>query len=408
MKVPFDIKRIFLVAVLCAVQVIPVSGQKKAELAPAPIMGWNSWNWFRKDSINETIVREVIDAMERTGLRDLGYNYVVVDGGWRDVKLGEKGELLSHPEKFPSGMKALADYAHSKGFKFGVHTVPGYYDCGCDPVGGWGHEALQVAQFVDWGLDYIKLDRCRFTLDNGPDKGWSEENVHSAYLKWSKLLHDCGRDITFTICAYKFRDWYPDWCNFARTTGDIGLRLNGGAFFERADRGRKGLNSVMEIAEINNKWADRAGNGYWNDPDALALGEQGMTEEEQRAHFALWCIMSAPLILGNDPRNMQPYEWDIISNRDAISVNQDATEQGRRIWKEGDCEVWKKNLSGGKCALLLLNRAKAPASITIDLKEITGHKSARLTDIYTHKKIGRKSSYTVQFTKRDCQFIIVK
>ena len=404
-------KRIFALAIIC-LAIIPMSAQKKAELTPSPIMGWNSWNWFKKDSIDEVVVREVIDAMEKNGLRDLGYNYIVVDGGWRDVKLGENGELRAHPVKFPSGIKPLADYAHSKGFKFGLHTTPGHYDCGCDEVGGWGREALHISQFVSWGLDYLKVDRCRFTspdIDNGPTKGWTEEKIVEAYHKWSKLLHDCGRDITLTICAYRFRNWYPEWCNLARTTGDIGLRLGGGAFFERSDTKKKGYNSVMEIAETNNKWADRAGNGYWNDPDALALGEQGMTEEEQRAHFALWCIMSSPLILGNDPRNMKPYEVDIITNKEAIAVNQDPSEQGRRVWKEGEQEIWKKNLSDGSCALLLLNRSKEAASINVDLSSITGRKSGRVTNIYTHEDYGRiKKELTAEFNTRSCQFLIVR
>jgi len=128
-----------------------------ATLAPTPPMGWNSWNWFGKQAINEQIVRGVIDAMATNGLRDAGYDYVVVDGGWRANHLGTNGELLTDPVKFPHGMKSLADYAHAKGFKFGVHTVPGTLDCGGDPVGGYGHEAVQVRQFVNWGLDFIKL-----------------------------------------------------------------------------------------------------------------------------------------------------------------------------------------------------------------------------------------------------------
>src|SRR5512133_2736804 len=114
------------------------AGQKRPELAPSPPMGWNSWNWFGKKEINEQVVKQVIDAMASTGLKDAGYNYVIVDGGWRDVKLDPSGRLVSHPEKFPHGMKALADYAHSKGLKFGVHVVPGTHDCGGDAVGGFG------------------------------------------------------------------------------------------------------------------------------------------------------------------------------------------------------------------------------------------------------------------------------
>jgi alpha-galactosidase len=138
-------------------------GQKDPDLAPTPPMGWNSWNYFGKHDINEKIVYEVIDAMVEHGLRDAGYNYVVIDGGWRDVKLSPEGKLLPHPEKFPNGIKPLADYAHERGLKFGLHTVPGTHDCGGDEVGGYNREELHIQQFVEWGLDFVKVDLCRHT-----------------------------------------------------------------------------------------------------------------------------------------------------------------------------------------------------------------------------------------------------
>ena len=155
----FKMRIIF--SLLLALVLTGAQAQVRKELAKTPPMGWNSWNWFGKEAINEKLIREVIDAMAANGLKDAGYKYVVIDGGWRDTKLGPKGELLVHPERFPGGMKALADYAHSKGLKFGLHTTPGSHDCGQDKVGGWGHEEVHVKQMADWGVDFIKLDKCR-------------------------------------------------------------------------------------------------------------------------------------------------------------------------------------------------------------------------------------------------------
>ena len=152
-------------------------------------MGWNSWNWFGKNNINEKVVREVIDAIVNEGLQDAGYNYVVVDGGWRDTKLGANGELLANPVKFPHGMKVLADYAHSKGLKFGLHTLPGTDDCTGDRVGGYGHEEVQLHEFIDWGIDFIKLDLCRF------ESGWNEKLIKDVYTKWSNLIKQSGASI---------------------------------------------------------------------------------------------------------------------------------------------------------------------------------------------------------------------
>ena len=340
--------------------------QQKKELAPTPPMGWNSWDWFGKSEINEDNMKQCMDAIVHEGLLDAGYEYFVIDGGWRDHKLGPHGELLSDPVKFPHGMKALADYAHSRGLKFGLHTVPGTNDCGGDSVGGFGHEEIQVKQFVDWGLDFIKLDKCKFK------NGWDEKTLQETYQKWHDLLSACGRKIVLSISAYTWRDWYPQTGQMARTTGDIKARVSHGAVFDD----KKG--SVMKIADINNQSASHAGNGYWNDPDMLPLGNQGLTIDEQKISFALWCIMSSPLMLGNDPRNMSPEEKAILTNKMAISIDQDPTEQGRRIKTEGTTEIWAKNLAAGKKAVLLLNWDKEKSQdITVNLQDLGFSKKSR-------------------------------
>lgn len=377
--------------------------QVSSPLGQSPAMGWNSWNYFGKKEINEKIVLEVMDAMGREGLQKAGYEYVVVDGGWRDTVLGPNGELLVNKEKFPRGMKFLADYAHAKGLKFGLHTTPGSHDCGLDKVGGWGQEAVHVKQLVDWGVDFIKLDRCRFSLDENPRYprrdprwmgGWDKEgkNIQKAYATWSRLIKESGRPILLSASAYRFYDWYPTLTNMGRTTGDIKSIQTGGATFDKEN-----VNSVMTLAVKNNHYYKEARPGYWNDPDMLVTGNQGLTVEEQKAHFALWCIMTAPLFLGNDPRNMSQEEKAIITNREAIAVNQDPTEQGRLIKTEGKTEVWAKKLRNGNYAVLLLNRdAVANKEVTLDWSDLdlTGKKKVR--DIYEQIDLG---TYSGSFSK---------
>jgi alpha-galactosidase len=253
-----------------------VYDQNRKSLAPTPPMGWNSWNWFGKKEINEKNMKECIDAVVAEGLLDAGYNYFVIDGGWRDTKLGSNGELLSNPEKFPHAMKAIADYAHSKGLKFGLHTVPGTHDCGGDPVGGFGHEEVQIKQFVDWGLDFIKLDNSIYA------DGWNENLLKETYMKWCKLLDSCGRDTVLSISTYQWRDWHPEVGEMARTNGDIRAKVSKRAVFDSLRL------SVMKISDDNNIQAVHAGKGFWNDLDMLATGEQGLTVKEQKTHFALW------------------------------------------------------------------------------------------------------------------------
>lgn len=380
-----------------------LSTAKNNGVALTPPMGWNSWNWFGKKDINETVVREVIDAMAANGLRDAGYNYIVVDGGWRDIKLGPNGEQLVTAKRFPHGIKVLIDYAHSKGFKFGVHTVPGTNDCGGDPVGGYGHEEVQVQQLIDWGIDYIKLDKCQFS------SGWNETLLKDTYAKWSSLIKKSGRPIVLEISAYTFRDWNPVLGNLSRTTPDISAKVQGNAFFDSIPK-IKNFWSVMHVAEENNKFAAYAKPGYWNHAEMLVTGNQGLTPEEQKMHFALWNIMSAPLFLGDDPRHLAQYEKDIILNKDAIAIDQDPTEQGTQIMRDDSTEVWAKRLQNGKAAVLFMNRSHNTAkTISLDLAKIGIPQKAKIKDVYARKKIGKAKETIVKMLQpRTCLYMLLE
>lgn len=387
-----------VVVILFLVLVFEASAQPARKLAPTPPMGWNSWDWFGKKEINEVNMKECIDAMVAEGLLEAGYNYFVIDGGWRDTKLGPNGELLAHPTKFPHGMKALADYAHSKGLKFGLHTVPGTHDCGGDPIGGFGHEEVQIKQFVDWGLDFIKLDKCKYA------DGWNEALLKDTYMKWRKLLDGCGRDIILSISAYTWRDWSPEAGEMARSTGDIKARVSKGAMFDDHKL------SVMGIADDNDKLAAYAGKGFWNDPDMLATGEQGLTTDEQKSHFALWCIMSSPLILGNDPRVMTKAEKEILLNRECIAINQDPTEQGKKVNSTDQVEIWVKQLKGGSKAVLVLNRNKeARNNFAVDLNPFGIKGKSKIKEVYSQQMV-KNSNGIVKFdlAPHACQFLLIK
>jgi alpha-galactosidase len=383
-------KKILFIALLLCTQ--PALAQHTPELAPSPPMGWNSWNWFGKKAVNAKIVREVIDSMAAKGLKKAGYKYVVVDGGWRAPKLGPRGKLKANG-KFPKGMKALADYAHSKGFKFGLHTVPGTADCGGDPVGGFGHEKIQVHEFVQWGIDFIKLDQCRYK------PGWTKKLVKKTYLKWDRLLENSGRNILLSIHVPIF-DSMPSWIpkNFpmARLAHDIRAKIHGGAIFEQHPRSIP--LSVMGMAGLNNRYAPYAGDDYWNFPDMLVVGNPGLTLAEQKVHFALWCIMTSPLILGNDPRHMSPQVKAIITNKDAIAIDQDPTEQGTLIKTRGDKQIWTKQLKDGRQAVLMINLDKKKAqNITLQFIRLGITGKAQLKDIYAKKDIG---IFTDSFTRK--------
>lgn len=391
-------KRNYILALLIVFSGLFACAQKNSNLAHTPPMGWNSWNWHGKKNNTEQLIKETIDAICENGLKKAGYEYVVIDGGWRTKSLGENGELLVDVKKFPNGIKYLADYAHSKGLKLGLHTVPGSHDCGGDKVGGFDHEETHVQQFVDWGVDFIKLDKCKL------ESGWNEELLEETYKKWRRLLDESGRDIILSISTYKVRDWHPEAGQMARTTYDISSIKFRGANFNKTKQG------VYPIALQNNKAWRYARPGFWNDADMLVTGGQGLTYEEEKTHFALWCVMSAPLIMGNDPRVSTDKELRILTNKKAISVNQNNLEQGKKILTTDDADVWLKKLGQKNYAVLLINTNDSVSNkITVSLDEIGFSGKLKTTDIYENKNLGKFSkNLSFELKPHACKFLLVK
>ncbi|HYC99373.1 glycoside hydrolase family 27 protein [Brevundimonas sp.] len=340
-------------------------------LAMTPPMGWNSWNKFGCD-VNERVVRHVADAMVNSGMRDAGYVYVVIDDCWQGPRDAD-GFITVDPVRFPSGMKALADYVHSKGLKFGLYSDAGRMTCAGRP-GSQGHEYQDAITYARWGVDYLKYDWCYSGV----------RNAEEAYALMADALRSTGRPIVFSMCEWgNNRPWL--WAskigNLWRTTGDI------------ADiwEGKKGNNwGVLNLADMNEPLWPYAGPGHWNDPDMLEVGNGGMTNIEYRSHFSLWAMMAAPLIAGNDIATMDETTRDILMNTEVIAVNQDAAGvQGRRVRDEGDLEVWVKALAGGARAVLLFNRGPEAANIEVTWDELGYPPSLRanVRDLWAHRDL---------------------
>jgi alpha-galactosidase len=347
-------------------------------LALTPPMGWNSWNKFACD-ITEDTVRKTADAMVSSGMRDAGYQYVVIDDCWHG-KRDANGFIQADPQKFPSGIKALADYIHSKGLKFGIYSDAGRMTCGKRP-GSQGHEYQDAIQYARWGVDYLKYDWC-FTGDR---------NAKEAYALMADALRSTGRDIVFSLCEWgtaKPWEWAKNIGNLWRTTGDI---WDG---FDKKNPAHDWALPVMTIVDLNEPLWPHAGPGHWNDPDMLEVGNGGMTTAEYRSHFSLWAMMAAPLMAGNDVANMDEATRSILLNKEVIAIDQDkAGIQGRRVAKDGDREIWVKPLADGGKALLLFNRGTQ----TLRLRATSAHvgiaanAGAKVRDLWAHKDIGRWS-----------------
>ncbi|MGH9529675.1 MAG: alpha-galactosidase [Terriglobales bacterium] len=369
---------LILASILCA---FAFNGRLAAQeniLAATPPMGWNSWNKFGCN-VSEDLMRQIADAMVSSGMRDAGFQYVIIDDCWQ-VSRDKDGNIIADSKKFPSGIKALADYIHGKGLKFGIYSDAGTKTCQGRP-GSRGYEFQDARQYAAWGVDYLKYDWCSTATQDAP----------STYALMRAALDASGRQIVFSLCEWgKDKPWL--WGkgigNLWRTTGDIKDQWDGKIKWANGDCCAYGMLAILDQQDGLESYA---GPGHWNDPDMLEVGNGGMTNVEYRTHFSLWAILAAPLIAGNDLRDMTPEVHDILTNKDVTSIDQDRVgREGRRVHKDGDLEIWARQLAYGDRAAVLLNRGATQQQITLDWGDLgyPSHLSASVRDLWQHKDLG--------------------
>jgi alpha-galactosidase len=348
-------------------------------LAATPPMGWNSWNKFGCH-VSEDLVRQIADAMVSSGMKDAGFRYVVIDDCWQTSR-DKDGNISADPEKFPSGIKALSDYIHDKGLKFGIYSDAGTKTCAGRPA-SHGYEFQDARQYAAWGVDYLKYDWCNTTTQDAP----------ATYALMRAALDASGRPIVFSLCEWGQHKpwlWGKGIGNLWRTTGDIKDQWDGKIKWPSGDCCAYGMVAILDQQEGLESYA---GPGHWNDPDMLEVGNGGMTTTEYRSHFSLWSILAAPLIAGNDLRDMTPEIHDILTNKEVISIDQDPLgREGRRVHKDGDLEIWAKELAGGNRAAILFNRSATERQITLSWEDLDypSHLSATVRDLWQHKDLGK-------------------
>ncbi|WP_430812900.1 MULTISPECIES: glycoside hydrolase family 27 protein [unclassified Carboxylicivirga] len=322
-----------------------------------PIMGWASWNNYRVN-ISETIIKAQADAMASNGMKDAGYTYINIDDGFFGGR-DEKGNLLVHPTRFPNGMKGLAKYIQRQGLKAGIYSDAGINTCASywdkDTIGVgmglYGHEYADLTLMLkDWGYDFIKIDWC------GGD--WLGLDEEIRYTELSRMIRSIRPDVVFNVCRWQFPGkWVVPIADSWRISPDIGNTFA----------------SVMSIVDQNADLWPYAGPGHVNDMDMLQVG-RGMSYEEDKTHFTMWCMMASPLIAGNDLTTISEETLSILTNADLIAINQDPlVYQARRVKDEGDIEIWAKPLvstMSGQVAVTLLNRSSESATIKLDLASI--------------------------------------
>jgi alpha-galactosidase len=359
--------------------------QKFTDLAKTPPMGWNSWNKFGCN-VSEEMIREMADAMVSSGMKEAGYQYINIDDCWHGQR-DSLGFIHPDPERFPSGMKALADYVHSLGLKFGIYSDAGWKTCAGKPASR-GYEYQDARQYARWGVDYLKYDWCN-------TEGL---NAEGAYLTMRDALYAAGRPIVFSICEWgdnKPWEWGTDVGHLWRTTGDISAVFQG-----VIDHGTWSSLGILKILDLQEGLRVHAGPGHWNDPDMLEVGN-GMSVNEDRAHFSMWCMLAAPLLAGNDLRNMTDETRKILTHKEVIAIDQDPLGiQGFKYSEKDSLEFWFKPLAGGDWAMCILNRSQEVEKFTFQWKEEkisdsfsgrelqTDRNQFRIKNLWTNKVLG--------------------
>lgn len=362
------------------------TAQKQVEPRKTPVMGWASWNAYRTNITEETILSQA-RKLKELGLADLGYEFVNVDDGWQDGR-GEDGYVITHAERFPSGMKALADTVHAMGLKIGIYTDAGELTCGSvydqdvnnHNVGLYGHDETDLNRYlVDWGYDFVKVDWC-----GGRQLSLSQRDRYTAIGRVvADIEKKTGDDKIFNVCCWSFPgEWVLDVADSWRTAGDLDNTF--GSVMHQID-------NIRTLAKYN-------GPGHVNDLDMMQVGN-GMTYEEDKSHFSMWCMMSTPLMLGMDLNCISEETLSIVSNAELIAIDQDpACIQATVAANYGSVEAWTKDLGSagsGKKAIALLNRANSPSTVTVDFRDLGLADVDMVRDLWAHENIAVGETFTV-------------
>jgi hypothetical protein len=362
-----------------------------------PVMGWASWNNYRVN-INQGMIKAQADAMVNRGLNEAGYTYINVDDGFFGGR-DEQGNLLSHPKRFPDGMKALADYIHSRGLKAGIYSDAGINTCASywdkDTIGVgmglWGHDSQDLNRFLnEWGYDFLKVDWC-----GGEWLGLDEEQRYSVLTSEAKAIKPTA---VFNVCRWKFPGtWVTKVADSWRISGDIDNTFK----------------SILAIIDLNADLWKYASYGHYNDMDMLQVG-RGMSSEEDKAHFSMWCLMHSPLLLGNDLTTMSDETIQLVSNEELIAINQSTfVYQARRLINNGELQVWARPLisnNSGKVAVALLNRSTKKQSISFPLKAvgIDASKGYLTRDLWSRKDYALSYEATLTFDVEAHGIVVLK
>lgn len=365
----------------------PTATTERGKLAPTPPMGWMTWNMFKGD-ISEQLIKETADAMVESGLRDAGYKYVFIDDLWQGGR-DNRNNIIPDPKKFPNGIKALADYVHSKGLKLGIYSDAAQLTCGgC--TASYGFEEQDARTFASWGVDYLKYDYC-----NAPE---DSATARLRYKTMADALSKSGRDIVLGICEWGQRNG-EEWCEHVggqlwRTSSDVRDMWK--------DIVNQGGVGILDIINVTAPLSKQVRHGQWPDMDMLVvglngkggpssdLGGVGCTYTEYQTQMSMWCMMSSVLALSNDLRHLTPEDKRILLNKEIIAIDQDPLgKAAERVVNEAGHQVFVRPLANGSHAVAILNSGDKAQRLSVSFKQLglTGKYTVR--DVWQHRDIAR-------------------
>lgn len=383
-------KSLFLSAALLLSSLFASAQTPRNQLTPRPPMGWMTWNLFQ-GNINEQLIRETADAMVEGGFRDAGYEYIFIDDLWQGGR-DRQNNIIPDPEKFPNGMKALADYVHSKGLKLGIYSDAAQLTCG-----GWtaslGFEEQDARTFASWGIDYLKYDYC-----NAPE---DSATARHRYRTMANALQNSGRDIVLGICEWGQRQC-EEWCE------EVGGQLWRTSYDVRdmwKDIVKEGGMGIIDIVNVTAPLARYVRPGQWPDMDMLViglngtggpssnLGGVGCTQTEYQTQMSIWCMMASPLAMTNDLRKVSEDDRRILLNPEIIAINQDVLGKAaeRKVMND-NYQIFVRPLADGSHAVALLNTSEKPLTLTADFASLGFAGKYTVRDVWLHKDVVHNAS----------------
>jgi len=369
--IPNRLKAALVALALMAILPLGNAIAQESKLAATPPMGWSAWYGFGCN-VTEADVKKSVDTMVSNGMKAAGYEYVNLDDCWQGTRDSEG--LIHSNNRFPD-MKALGDYIHSRGFKFGIYSSPGPRTCG-GFTGSYGYEKQDAGTYASWGVDFLKYDWCSAADVYKPDQ------IEAAYEKMHEAILATGHPIVYSLCEYGVDApwiWGPKvGANLWRTTGDVS-NLVGFQEFQR----------MMFVGFSQDGLQSYAGPGHWNDPDFLQIGVRGLDLDAERTQMSLWSLLAAPLISSTDLTRLTQAQLAILTNREVIAVDQDPMSiQGRRISQIGPVQVWVKKLSRGRIAVGFINSGESPLPASVNFRKIGYPHPVKVRDLWEKKDLG--------------------